>query len=278
VPATVRFSNASGQPELDDVVDVRGMATKLHLPSGTEMDLLMMTLPEFAVDTVKEFLEFTAAAHPKVTRDESLLDRLVDALLLRTSLPAQHGQPSSVPGVAAFADRHRNARSAAVGAAVVVTPVSYAQAEYHAVHAFVATGADGLERFVRFHWLPVAGVHPLTSTTGVKPDYLQTELADRLAHGPARFVLEMQLGEAGDDPKDPTVWWPDTRCKVVMGMLTVDALVDDQLEDCERLSFNPTRLVPGLACSDDPILLARREAYEVSCRRRQGHGCPVTGP
>jgi catalase len=275
VPAVVRFSNASGQPEPDSTVDVRGMATKFHVPSGAEMDLLMMTLPEFVVGTVEEFLNFTEAAQPKISKDESFLQKLSDLLHLRASLPAEHGQPGVVPALARFADRHRNARAAVIGIGAVVTPQSYAQVEYHAVHAFVAEGSGAERRYVRFHWLPAAGVKPLADAEGMAADYLFTELEARLAAGPARFILEMQIGELGDDPTDPTVWWPDTRRKVVMGQLSLTALVADQVTDCEQISFNPGRLLPGLACTEDPILQARLDAYQVSCGRRHGTGCPV---
>jgi catalase len=55
----------------------------------------------------------------------------------------------------------------------------------------------------------------------------------------------------------------------------ITGLVADQATDCEQLSFNPTRLVPGIDCSDDPILLARRDAYAVSFEMRRTGGCPV---
>src|ERR1019366_7804345 len=43
VPVTIRFSNGSGSPvEHDDALDVRGMAAKFHLASGTEADLVMI--------------------------------------------------------------------------------------------------------------------------------------------------------------------------------------------------------------------------------------------
>ena len=51
--ATVRFSNASGGPEQHDGwSDVRGMATRFLLPSGTATDLIATTLGEFFVRDV----------------------------------------------------------------------------------------------------------------------------------------------------------------------------------------------------------------------------------
>jgi catalase len=161
----------------------------------------------------------------------------------------------------------------------LVTPVSYARIKYHAVHTFRATDPDGLERYVRLTWEPVAGVRPIDpfTATSLAPDYLHTELRERLAQAPARFLLQMRIAGQGEVLDDPTVIWDDTQTRIVMGELVLTGLVADQQTDCERLSFNPTRLVPGLECSDDPVLAARRGAYEESCRRRRGIGCPVTG-
>ena len=50
--------------ERDDVFDARGMATKFHLPSGREADLVMMTLPVFFVRTPDEFLAFAEESRP----------------------------------------------------------------------------------------------------------------------------------------------------------------------------------------------------------------------
>ena len=53
-----------------------------------------------------------------------------------------------------------------------------------------------------------------------------------------------------------------------MGTLELEGLVADQDESCERLGFNPGRLLDGLAPSDDPILALRTELYAESYRRR----------
>ena len=42
----------------------------------------------------------------------------------------------------------------------------------------------------------------------------------------------------------------------------------DQYWDCEALRFNPARLIDGIDLSSDPILLARKDAYDVSADRR----------
>ena len=278
-PVTVRFSNGSGSPvEHDGAVDVRGMATKFHLPGDRATDLIAMTLQTFFVRTVPEFFAFTKAAIPRPERSESWWHRLLDTLRLRQPMPGPGpGGTGGQQGTLRYADWHGFAQGAVLAAGTIITPSSYARAEYHAVHAFRATAPDGTVRFVRFNWEPVAGVSPIDPKVAatLPDDYLHTELRRRLENEPARFELRMQIAEYGDAIDDPTRAWSPARRKITMGELVLTALVPDQVTDCDRLSFNPTRVVAGLECSDDPILAARRQAYEVSCGRRGGTGCPV---
>jgi catalase len=154
--------------------------------------------------------------------------------------------------------------------------VSDVRTAYHAVHAFDVVDSQGTHRLVRFTWEPVDGTLGETRTD-LPDDYLHRELAARLQQGRVVFIRRMQISDPWDDPTDPTTVWPTVRRRVFMGTLVVNKLVADQEPGCERLSFNPNRLVPGLAISDDPILRARLGAYEASCRRRGGSGCPVAG-
>jgi len=64
---------------------------------------------------------------------------------------------------------------------------------------------------------------------------------------------------------DPTTAWPEDRETVVAGRLVLDTCTR---QECDSLIFDPTRVVDGVECSDDPILQARSEAYGVSYARR----------
>lgn len=277
VPTTVRFSNGSGSPqEPDSALDVRGMATKFHLPGGVETDLIMITLPVFFAADPAQFLGFSLAGLPKPVKNESWWGRLMDRLRLRVSLPDPGTKESGTAGVLAYANRHMAARPGTVAAMMLVAPTSYARCEYHALHTFKLTDASGKSRYCRFTWEPVAGVRPLEDTH-VPDHYLQAELRERLGRGPVRFVLRAVFAGQGDDLADPTKVWDTTRERVVLGELFLVQMVADQVRDCDRLSFNPTRLVPGVECSEDPILAARRDVYQYSCGLRGGHGCLLGG-
>ncbi len=280
VPVTVRFSNGAGSAvEHDNATDARGMATKFHLSGGQHADLVMMTLPVFFVPTPKDFLEFAEASQPQVVRPQSWCRKFLDKLMLRSPPPPPDPgtNTSGFPGILQYSKTHPFTRLSIVFMALVTTPVSYARAKYHAVHTFKATNTEGVVRFVRLAWEPVAGVRPVDPHTamGSAPDYLRTELRERLARNPARFLLQMRIAGQGEVLDDPTAIWDDTQTRVVMGELVLTGLVADQQTGCERLSFNPNRVVPGLECSNDPILAARGGAYEESCWRRGGLGCPA---
>jgi catalase len=282
VPATVRFSNGSGSPvERDNVLDARGMATKFHLSEDRAADLVMMTLPVFFVPTPEEFLDFAAASRPEVIHAQPWWSKVVDKLALRSPAPAadKGSNTSGLPGMLRYARDHAFADASVIFMSSLVTPTSYARVKYHAVHTFRATGSDGIVRFVRLSWEPVAGVRPVSEDDAdeLPADYLRTELGERLADQPARFLLRMDIAGQGDVVDDPTAIWDSTQARVLMGELVITDLVDDQEAGCEHLSFNPTRVAPGLECSDDPVLAARRGAYEESCRRRGASGCPVAG-
>ena len=85
------------------------------------------------------------------------------------------------------------------------------------------------------------------------------------------------MSDQVDDINDPTKVWDTSRKRVVLGELWLTEMAADNGAGCEHLSFNPTRLAPGIECSDDPVLAARRGAYEYSCGLRGGSGCPVGG-
>jgi catalase len=276
VSVSVRFSNGSGSPvQHDGWNDVRGMATRFHLKDQAT-DLIAMTLNGFFVRTTREFIDFTTAARQRPMRKESPWRKILDMLQLKQPLrdPYPGEKASADVGTLEYANAHPFAQLSVFQSALMGAPVSYARAAYHAVHTFIVIGQDGVRRPVRFAWKPVAGVRNTDADTPLRDNYLQGELRDRLKQWPARFLLMMTIGESGDALDDPTVPWPARRVRVVMGTLTLTKVAEDQEAAAEHISFNPWRLVDGIEPSDDPILHARRDAYEDSRKRRGGTACP----
>jgi catalase len=250
VAATVRFSNGGGDPGASDSAkDGRGLAVKLYLEDGSRTDLVAITLPRFFVRTPEDFLEFTRARKPD----------------------PETGQPD-LAKLGAFLEAHPEALPAIQHALSQPAPASYAQLEYHGIHAFRWIAPDGQERWVRFSFRPVAGAAGLSDEEAAElpRDYLQEEMRERLAGEPVEFALEIAVAEDGDDPDDPTEPWPDDRERVVVGTLRIEDLDHERERDGDVLVFDPTRVTDGIEPSADPILHVRPDAYAVSVERRSG--------
>jgi catalase len=288
VPVTVRFSNSSSEATRhDEWQDIRGMATKFHLSGRAgesvdhhdhrDVDLIAVSLDVFIARTRAEFLDVAEADRPRPVTREHWWQRLIDRLRLELPLVAPPpGQTASgAAGLLAYAGRHRDAQMGVAGAGMQAVPMSWARVKYHAVHTFVVVGDDGIRRHVRFAWQPVAGVCPLDDPLIAATDFLSSEMRQRLQVAPARFELKMTIGDDGDAFDDPTMAWAVTRRVVMMGSLYLDRVADDQVADCERLSYNPMRLTAGIEASDDEILRARGEVYALAADERGAIGCPL---
>jgi catalase len=254
IRVTVRFSNASAFPRSSDDArtpdgsgEPRGMAVKFHLPGGESTDLIAMSTPFFPVGTVEDFLE-----------------------IVRVQIPDPTTGKMDPVAVGKFFGAHPE--SARWGKLLKDTPlpVSFARIAYFPIHAFRFTNTNGKETFARYSWQPQAGVFPLSKAEekALGPNELFDELRARLDAGPVVFTLHLQLAGAGDDVNNPTKEWPADRPSVMAGTLKITGMIADQGRGCESLSFNPMRLVDGIAPSGDPILAARGGAYGLSAARR----------
>ena len=248
VAATIRFANSSGNPEAHDgAPSVRSLSMKLQLPDGKPTDVLANSVEGFVARTPEEFLEFLRAQLPDPTTgkpDPQALQRFL----------ATH------PGAADFIARLMKKP----------IPASYAQASYHAEHAFRFVAAGGSNVFGRYHFIPEAGEAYLSPEEGTKRsvNFLTEELQGRLRTGPVVFRLQLQLAEAKDPTDDPTALWPAERPRVELGRLEITSISPTSLADERRLIFDPTNLTPGIEPSADPVLLARSAAYSISYAER----------
>src|SRR5262249_403230 len=84
VPATVRFSNASGNPRHHDgAPDPRGLAVKFCLPDGSRTDIVAVSSPRFVTRTPDGFismLEAQAAGVGAVTKVPFFLAQYPEAI------------------------------------------------------------------------------------------------------------------------------------------------------------------------------------------------------
>jgi catalase len=248
VAVTVRFSNGSGSLEsADHHIDGRGMAVKFHLPGGEATDLVSISQRVFFVRTPEDFLELTEARKPD----------------------PETGRPDP-NAIGDFLIRHPEAEAALTEVLSTLPPASLATTAYNALHAFRWLDEGGGARWIRYHWVPEAGVATIDRDKAKQlgADYLRAELTERLTHEPVVFTLQVTIAGEGDDPDDPTAEWPADRSRVTVGRLELTAISGDQDAECERQVFDPMRLTDGIEPSADRILNFRPLAYNVSIRRR----------
>jgi catalase len=251
VRAHVRFSNGSGDPRGRDAAqDGRGIGVKLYLDDGTTTDIVGISRRQFFVRTPEDFLEFTRARKPDPETGEPDMEKL-----------------------GAFLGAHPEAGPAVQEQLLSKPPVSYATTEFNGLHAFRYTAPDGTRRWVRWHLEPSAGVQVVEddeAAAALDRDYLQHEIAERLAGGPVVFDLVVAVARDGDPIDDPTLAWPDDRETVELGRLEVTGLAADRERDGDVLVFDPMRVTDGIEPSADPILHARADVYAESVFRRSG--------
>jgi catalase len=245
LPVTVRFSDASGLPDLHDAALLarpHGMSIKFHLPNGVDSDIVLNSLKFFTVATPEDFRDLQWAA--------------------ATSPP---GAPRS-PQLEAFLASHPSVEKAN---ATVGTPDSFADEQYNGIDALVFINRAGQKRAFRYLIAPEKIVR-LTKDEAAKksPNYLFEDLQQRLAWSSITFHIKAQLAAPGDQTRDPTRAWPDDREVVDLGTLTITKTVADSDALQQKLLFIPGRLTDGIEFSDDPLLPARDGSYKVSYERR----------
>ena len=246
LPVTVRFSDATGLPTIPDGApnaNPHGMAVKLTLPDGSEMDIVANSLAFFPVATGEDFLALLQAAGasgPEAAKPTPL-----------ERFAAEH--PAVGP---AFAS--------------VQTPSSFARETYNGVNAFVFVAEGGTRHPFRFRIAPVDGAEHLSAEAAKAeaPDFLVAELGPRLAKEPARFRLSAVLAAAGDPLDDATKPWPADREMVDLGTITLTGVDPDSAAKEKELLFLPTNLIDGIEPSEDPLIQTRTDAYAVSYSRR----------
>jgi catalase len=252
IPALIRFSNASGDPDVSDgLANARAIAVKFQLPGGKNADVLALSIEGFPARTPEEFLTFLQAQLPDPATGKPIPDAVPRFL-------------ESHPATRAFIER--------LGQKPV--PASYGQSCYYAEHAFKFTAADGTSRFGRYRWIPEAGEACLSSGDASKlgANFLREELEKRLQKAPVVFRLLLQLAEKGDPTNDPDALWPANRSLVELGRLDIVTISPTGPFDEAHTVFDPTNVVDGIDLSDDPFPLARSAAYSISYEHRSKGG------
>jgi len=247
-PVTVRFSNSTGLPlvpDNDPNASPRGLAIRLHLAEHSHTDIVSHSTDGFPTRTGQEFLEFLRA-------------------VAATTPSSPHPSP-----IEAFLGAHPAAL--AFVQAPKPNPSSFARESYFGVTAMRFTNQDGVSRYGRYRIAPEAGNDFLDDATAAakSPDYLFDEIAERVAKGPIKFHILVQLAEEGDVVDDATIHWPEERTQIELGTLALTEPVTDSAREQQHLIFDPIPRIDGIEPSDDPLLELRAAVYLISGRRRR---------
>lgn len=247
IPVLVRFSDFTGIPDIPDTVgdaNPRGFAIKFALPDGASADVVSHSFNGFPTATAAEFRDLLlaiGASGPTAAKPTPLDSFLAGHPIAKTFLTTQ--KPA---------------------------PASYATLSYYGVNSFRFTSAAGVDRYVRYRFVPVDGEAFLTvdQLAAMGPNYLQTELPVRLASSSSAFIWYAQIADSSDVVADPSVAWPETRKLVKLGTLRIERMADSPTETDRATMFAPLNVPDGIAPAD-PMLNIRQGAYPLSFVHRQ---------
>ena len=250
-PVTARFSNGTGLPMLPDNnpnANPRGLAIRFYLAERVHTDIISHAANGFPVRTGAEFLEF-----------------------LRALAATDPSKPSPTP-IEVFLGSHPAAL--AYVQTPKPSPTSFAKETYFGVTAFRFTNADGVARYGRFRIQPEAGIEHLSDEAAQSKDgsYLFDEIAERVAAGPIRYEIQVQVANDGDVVDDATVQWPEDRRVVPFGTIVLTDAAKDDAQQQKRIIYDPIPRVDGIDPSDDPLIELRAAIYLMSGLRRRQAG------
>jgi catalase len=247
-PVTVRFSDSTGIPVIPDNdpnASPRGIAIRFHLAERVHTDIIGHSTDGFPTRTGQEFLELLSAI---ATTDPS--------------------KPSPSP-IEIFLGTHPNALK------FVQTPKpfpsSFGRETYFGVTALQFTNKDGVSRYGRYRIVPEAGNDYLDAAAAAakSENFLFDELAERIAKGPIKFRILVQLANDGDTVDDATFHWPEDRTLLELGTVVLTEPVSDSDLEQKHIIFDPIPRVDGIDPSNDPLLELRAAIYLISGRRRR---------
>jgi len=245
---TVRFSDFAGVPAVADnseFASPRGCAIRFHLGSHIHTDIVAHSHDGFPTRTAEEFEGFLHAAG--------------------ASDPSQP-HPNAIEQ---FLGAHPKALQFVQAPKPI--PTSFARESFYAVSAFKFIAGDSSSRYGRYRILPALGNEYLDAAGAAAkgPDFLFDEIRQRMAQGPVKFHIVVQLAEGEDTIDDATIRWPESRRQVKFGEIVLNALAADSDAEKRRIIFDPIPRVEGIEASADPLFQPRADLYLVSGRRRR---------
>jgi catalase len=221
----------------DATVRVRGLGISIATPDGQDWRSAMINAPFFPVATPQAFYALLRASGSK--------------------------DPNAMP---AFAAAHPEFAKFGEWAKNAPWTGSYAEERFNGINSFVFIDASGVERVVRWSLVPAAQPVPVApdELANRGPDFLEQEIAQRVADAPQRWTMVVIVSNAGDRTADPSKPWPADRQTIEVGTLIAQHVQAERDGPCRDINFDPTVLPSGMRTSDDPFPAARSAAYAKS--------------
>ena len=255
-PVFVRFSTVAGsRGSADTARDVRGFAVKFYTEEGN-WDLVGNNIPVFFIQDGIKFPDLIHAAKPEPHNEIPQAATAHDSFWDFVSL---------VPETAHMIMWIMSDRT---------LPRSLRMMEGFGVHTFRFVNAQGVSRFVKFHWKPLLGVHSLVwnesqKLAGKDPDFHRRDLWDAIEAGNfPEWELGVQIIEEADADRlgiellDSTKLVPEELVPVRrVGKLTLDRNPTNFFAETEQVAYCTANVVPGIDFTDDPLLHARNFSY-----------------
>ena len=244
-PVVGRFALPSGNPYAPDgSVPIRSLALRFTQANGQQWRTGMNSMPVFPVGTPEAFYQFQQAQSPDPA----------------TGKP----NPAAVP---AFFAAHPEAIPFLQWIKTAKPSASYATETYNGINAFYLVNQAGQRQAVRWGVVPLSQ-DAVDATPPQGADFLEQDLAKRLAVGPLRWQLNITLANPGDPVNDASKPWPADRKVVNAGTLVLERTQAQDNGECRDINYDPLILPSGIEGSEDPLLAARSAAYASSYLRR----------
>ncbi|MCW1926389.1 catalase [Luteolibacter arcticus] len=272
-----RFSTvAGGAGSVDLPRDVRGFAVKFYTEQGN-FDLVGNNIPVFFIQDAMKFPDVIHAVKMEPDRGFPQAASAHATFWDFISLT-----PESMHMIMwAMSDR--------------AIPRSLRMIEGFGVHTFRFITAEGMSRFVKFHWRPTIGSAAVVwdeaiKISGADPDFHRRDLWEAIERGDfpewelgVQVIEESQAAELDFDLLDPTKLIPEEIIPIrMLGKMVLNRNPDNHFAETEQVAYCPSHIVPGIGFSDDPLLQGRLFSYLDTQLSRLGgpnfHQIPVNAP
>lgn len=248
-PVTVRFSDFAGIPQIPDNhpqgASPRGCAIRFHLGDRVHTDIIGHSTDGFPVRTGEDFADFLNAV--RTSGPDASKPTPIEQFL--------GAHPETVPFVTAPKP----------------IPTSFARESYFSVTAYQFLNAAGEAKFGRYRVRSEEGGQYLTAEEAAAqgPNFLFDELTGRIARGPVKLNVVVQIAADGDVVDNATVSWPAERPEIAFGTVELTSILPDGDTESQRIIFDPIPRVDGIEPSADPLLDVRANAYLITGRKRR---------